>query len=62
MKFRNLHMSGFLSYEDQDIDMSNLAYTAIVGANGAGKSTIPPRYRLGAFWHVSSQWRFGLSH
>lgn len=41
MKFRNLHMSGFLSYEDQDIDMSDLAYTAIVGANGAGKSTIP---------------------
>ena len=34
-------MSGFLSYEDQDIDMSDLAYTAIVGANGAGKSTIP---------------------
>lgn len=41
MKFRNLHMSGFLSYEDGDIDMSDLAYTAIVGANGAGKSTIP---------------------
>ena len=41
MRFRNLHMSGFLSYEDQDIDMSNLAYAAIVGANGAGKSTIP---------------------
>lgn len=34
-------MSGFLSYEDGDIDMSNLAYTAIIGANGAGKSTIP---------------------
>ena len=34
-------MSGFLSYEDGDIDMSDLAYTAIVGANGAGKSTIP---------------------
>lgn len=41
MKFRNLHMSGFLSYEDGDIDMSDLAYTAIVGANGSGKSTIP---------------------
>ena len=41
MKFRNLHMSWFLSYEDGDIDMSDLAYTAIVGANGAGKSTIP---------------------
>lgn len=41
MKFRNLHMSGFLSYEDGDIDMSDLAYTAIVGANGAGKSTVP---------------------
>lgn len=41
MKFRNLHMSGLLSYEDGDIDMSDLAYTAIVGANGAGKSTIP---------------------
>ena len=24
MKFRNLHVPGFLSYEDQDIDMSNL--------------------------------------
>lgn len=34
-------MSGFLSYEDGDIDMSDLAYTAIVGSNGAGKSTIP---------------------
>lgn len=34
-------MSGFLSYEDQDLDMSDLAYVAIVGANGAGKSTIP---------------------
>lgn len=34
-------MSGFLSYEDGDIDMSDLAYTAIVGANGAGKSAIP---------------------
>lgn len=41
MKFLYLRLTNFLSYKDLELNLTDIAYTAVTGQNGAGKSTIP---------------------
>lgn len=41
MKIEHISLHDFKSYRDQEIDLTGVRLASVVGANGAGKSTIP---------------------
>lgn len=49
MRLLNLNLHNFLSYADEEVDFSGVDLAAIVGANGAGKSSLIDALSWGLF-------------